>query len=138
ASALHEYKARKKKDGSASKRREVKRTRSGAPMTIGLDRCYNLVAGYTSDRIDAACVANIEALLEIRDSATHFVAADALLRKTLTEVSLAAVRNYVTAAQAWFGVGFSDLNIASIPISFDLDQMEVEAVAKKSPEAVVR
>lgn len=138
ASALHEFKPRKKKDGSASKLKEVKRTRSGAPMTIGLDRCWKLVSNYPKDRIDASCIANLEALVEIRDSATHFVATDALLRKTLTEISLASVRNYVIAAQSWFSVSFSDLNIASIPISFDLDQKEVDAVAKKSPDAVAR
>jgi hypothetical protein len=138
ASALHEFKPRKKKDGSASKLKEVKRTRSGAPMTIGIDRCWKLVSGYSKDRLDSACIANIEALLEIRDNATHFVAADAQLRKTLAEISLGAVRNYVLAAQSWFGISFSDLNIASIPISFDLDQKEVEAVAKKSSAAVVK
>lgn len=138
ANAIHEFRYRKKKDGSASKLKEVKRTRSMAPMTIGIDRCWKLVAGYSNDQIDQACIANIEALLEIRDSATHFVATDTLLRKKLTEISMAAVRNYVTAAQAWFKLSFSDLNIASIPISFDLDQKEVDAVAKKSSDAVTK
>lgn len=138
ASALHEYRQRKKKDGTPSKFREVKTTRSGAPMTIGIDRCWNLVSNYSKHRIDAHCIANIEALMEIRDSATHFVATDAMLRKKLTEISLAAVRNYVEAAQSWFSISFSDLNIASIPISFDLDQKEVDAVAKKSAEAVTK
>lgn len=138
ASAIHEFKQRKKKDGTASKLKEVKRTRCGASMTIGIDRCWKLIATYPKDRIDAHCIANIEALMEIRDSATHFLATNALLRKSLTEISLAAVRNYVTAAQAWFKISFSDLNIASIPISFDLDQKEVEAVAKKSSDAVTK
>jgi hypothetical protein len=137
-SCLYEFRPRRKKDGSASKLTEIKKTRSGAPMTIGLDRAYNLVAGYAQHRVDQPCIANIEALLEIRDSATHFVAPNALLKKTLTEISLASVRNYVIAAQQWFGVTFSDLNIASIPLSFDLDQKEVEAVAHKSSDAVVR
>lgn len=136
--ALHELKPRRKKDGNPSKLKEVKRTRSGAPMTIGIDRCWKLVSGYSTDRIDEHCIANIEALVEIRDSATHFVAGDVLLRKKLTEIALGAVRNYVIAAQSWFGISFSDLNIASIPISFDLDQKEVDAVAKKSSEAVTR
>jgi hypothetical protein len=138
ASALFELKPRKKKDGNPSKLKEFKRTRSGAPMTIGIDRCWKLVSGYANDRVDESCIANIEALVEIRDSATHFVATDALLHKKLTEISLAAVRNYVTAAQAWFKVSFSDLNIASIPISFDLDQKVVDAVAKKSSDAVTK
>ena len=138
ASALHEFKPRKKKDGTASKLKEIKRTRSGAPMTIGIDRCCKLISNYATDRIDMSCIANIEALVEIRDSATHFVATNVLLRKKLTEISMAAVRNYVIAAQSWFNLSFSDLNIASVPISFDLDQKEVEAVAKKSSDAVTK
>jgi hypothetical protein len=107
-------------------------------MIIGIDRCLKLVSGYSKDRVDHSCIANVDALLEIRDSATHFVATNALLRKKLTEISLGSVRNYVTAAQAWFKLSFSDLNIASIPISFDLDQKEVDAVAKKSFDAVTK
>ncbi len=41
------------------------------------------------------------------------------------------------AAQSWFGVSFSDLNIASIPLSFSLEQEELEAIAKKSPKMVL-
>lgn len=93
----------------------LKRTCSSAPMTIGIDRCWKLVSGCAKDRVDEACVATIDALLQIRDSATHFVAIDALLRNELTEHSPAAVRDYVTAAQPWFGISFSDLDIASIP-----------------------
>jgi hypothetical protein len=138
ASCLYEFKPRRKKDGGASKLKEIKKTRSGAPMTIGLERAYNLVSGYKRHRVDQSCIANIEALLEIRDSATHFVASDVLLKKALTEISLAAVRNYVIASQQWFGITFSDLNIASVPLSFDLDQKEVEAIAHKSSDVVVR
>ncbi len=94
------------------------------------------MASYPKDSIDLQGIANIEALMEIRDNATHFIVADARLRKKLSEISLAAVRNYVIAAHHWFGITFSDLNIASIPLSFDLDQKEVEAVAKKSSTMV--
>ena len=136
--ALYEYRPRKKKDGLPSKARERKLTRAGLPMTLGLERAYNLVSGYSERRIDTTCIQNIEALLEIRDSATHFTASDALLSKALTEIALAAVKNYVVALQSWFQVSFSDLNIASIPLSFSLDQTELEAVAKKSSLVVSR
>lgn len=138
ASVLYEKQTKKKRDGSLSKVRSVKLTRSGLPFTIGIDRAYNLVSGYAKNGVDAPCIQNIEALLEIRDSATHFVVRSTLLNKKLTEISLAAVRNYVIAAQKWFAVSFSDLNIASIPISFSLDQKEIEAVAKKPTPAVAR
>lgn len=137
-SSLWELQPRRKKDGQASKLKEYKRNRSGTPLTIGLERAYNLVAGFSQHRVDQNCIANIEALVGIRDNATHFVVEDASLRKALTEIALAAVRNYVLAAQEWFNVTFSDLNIASMPLSFDLDHKQVEAVAHKQPEAVSR
>ena len=43
---------------------------------------------------------------------------------------MAAVKNYVVASQKWFGVTYSDLNIASIPLSFHLDQPDLVAAAK--------
>lgn len=137
-SALWELQPRRKKDGQASKLKAYKRNRSGTPLTIGLERAYSIVAGYPRHRVDKNCIANIEALIGIRDNATHFVVSDAALRKGLTEISLAAVRNYVLAAQDWFNVSFSDLNIASMPLTFDLDHKQVEAVAHKSPEHVTR
>ena len=137
-SSLWELQPRRKKDGEASKLKAYKRNRSGTPLTIGLERAYGLVSGYPQHRIDRNCIANIEALVGIRDNATHFVVHDAALRKTLTEIALASVRNYVLAAQDWFNVSFSDLNIASMPLTFDLDHKQVEAVAHKPAEAVSR
>ena len=138
AAVLYEKCAKKKLDGTPSKKKAVKLTRSGLPYTIGLDRAYSIVSMYAKNRVDEACIKNIEAMLEIRDSATHFAVKHPNLSKMLTEISLAAVRNYVMATQKWFGVSFSDLNIASIPMSFDLDAHGVEAVAKKASAAVTK
>jgi hypothetical protein len=88
--------------------------------------------------LEPVAAANITALLDIRDHATHFIASDAMLRKKLTELSLAAVKNYVLASQKWFKVSYADLNLAAIPISFGLDQKQVEAVAKAPPAEVTR
>ena len=51
---------------------------------------------------------------------------------------MAAVKNYVLASQKWFKVSYADLNLAAIPISFGLDQKQVEAVAKAPPAEVTR
>jgi EC042_2821-lke REase len=76
--------------------------------------------------------------LEIRDNAVHFINKNAQLKKALAEISMACVRNYVLAAQKWFSVSFDDLNMATIPITFDLDQGGMEAVAKKPSAAVTK
>lgn len=135
---LHLYEYKVKLDGTKSKVKYRKRNKTGAFITIGIDKSMKIVSSYANNSIDNLCCNNIDTLLLIRDSSTHFVSTDALLKKALTEVSLAAVKNYVVAAQKWFQVSFSDLNIATIPISFDLDQKEVEAVAKKRSEAVAK
>jgi hypothetical protein len=138
ASCLYERQLQRNSKGAMSKVKVIKRTHSGLPYTIGIDKACNITSGYRKNGIDAACIANIEALVEIRNSATHFIVKNPLLNKALTEISLAAVKNYVVAIQKWFGIGFSDLNIASIPISFDLDKKGMEAVAKKPAAAVAQ
>jgi hypothetical protein len=80
---------------------------------------------------------NINALIEVRDLATHFVAHSPLRKRTLGELARAAVKKYVVASQKWFGVTYSDLNIASIPLSFHLDQPDLVAAAKSPPAYVV-
>ncbi len=136
--SIHEMVHKLKKNKTPSKKKVVKITGAGLPFTISIDKACNLCAGYPTDRLDPACAQNIEALLVIRDSATHFVVKSALLNHTLAEISLASVRNYVIAAQQWFNVTFDDLNIASIPLSFALDKKDIEAVAKKQPATVLK
>jgi hypothetical protein len=94
----------KLKSGEYGKRTTVKKTRFGSPYTIGIFEAGKIVQGYKKDNLDSAALANITTLLDIRDHATHFVASDVNLRKTLAELSLAAVKNYVVASQRWFKV----------------------------------
>jgi hypothetical protein len=137
-SCLYERQPKRKKNGEPSKVKQLKLSRSGLPLTIGIERAWNIVSGYKKNSIDPACIANIGSLLEMRDSATHFVARSPILDRRFAELSLAAVKNYVVAIQKWFGAGFSELNIATIPISFDLTHKSLEAVAKKPATAVTK
>ena len=137
-SSLHAYSFKKKKDGKPGKKKEFRFTRSKLHYTISLSTCCETVRAYAVDAIDEPCIQNIDALVEMRDSAVHFVANNQRLRKVLAELSLASVRNYVIASQKWFDLSFSDLNIASIPVTFDLDQEGVEAIARKPGAAVAK
>ncbi len=127
----------KTNEETGRKRNTQKTARSGAPMTIGIEKCLNLVRSMP-DGLDSACAMNIETLMEVRDNATHFVNDDVMLKKVITEIVLASVKNYVIAAQRWFGMSFSDLNISTIPLSFDLDQRVAEAVARRSSEDSIK
>jgi len=89
----------KLKNGKYGKRRKVRLTRYGSPHTIGIVEACNLVQGYKKDNLEGVAAAKITALLDIRGHATHFVASNASRRKTLAELSLAAVMNYIIASQ---------------------------------------
>ncbi len=128
----------KLKNGKYGKRTKLRLTRYGSPHTIGIVEARNLVQSYKKDNLGDVAAANIMAMLDIRDHSTHFVTSDVNLRKTLAELSLAAVRNYIIASQKWFNVSYADLNLAAIPISFALNQTHSEAVAKGAPTKVAR
>ncbi len=91
-SAIYTYEPVMKKDGKPGKRVKPRLTHFNHPHTISIYECWNRCAGYRKNRVDAACIANLEALLEIRDSATHFVVNNPVLTKKLTEIALAALR----------------------------------------------
>ena len=137
-SSVYAHDSVKLKNGKNGKRKKVRFTRCGSPYTIGIVEARNLVQSYKKDNLEDAAAANITTLLDIRDHATHFVASNASLQKTLAELSLAAVRNYIIASQKWFKVTYADLNLAAIPISFSLNQTHSEAVAKATPAEVIR
>lgn len=126
------------KNGTHGTRLVKKLTKFKTPHTISIMAAMALVMGYPKNGLDATAAANIMALLDIRDHATHFMATGGIFKKTLAELSLAAVKNYVIASQDWFGVSYADLNLAAIPISFMLNQPQMEAVAKSSSSEVAK
>ena len=128
----------KLKNGKHGKRLVNKLTRYGSPYTISITDARDIVQGYSKDHLEPIVAANITALLDIRDHATHFVASSTTLQMTLNELSLAAVRNYIIMSQKWFGMTYADLNLAAIPISFSLNQTKLEAVAKSHSVEVAR
>ncbi|MBT7617178.1 MAG: DUF3644 domain-containing protein [Calditrichaeota bacterium] len=62
------YEHPKKKDGSRSKARVIKRNRSGQPMTIDIFSALKKLTNQLPNNLRD----NIEAMVEIRDNAIHF------------------------------------------------------------------
>jgi hypothetical protein len=60
-----------------------------------------------------------------------------MLKKAVVELGIACVRNYIVYSQTWFGISFSEFRIATLPISFDLDQKTVEAAALRSSKEAI-
>ncbi|MDE0461023.1 MAG: DUF3644 domain-containing protein [Caldilineaceae bacterium] len=107
----------KKKDGTKSKRQRIKRTRAKIPFTLGLD--YLAKKLVEQNHLDSLAYANIEALLELRDTSVHFYHQSEMeLALSLQEVGAACLRNFVLAVKEWFDRDLSDCGFFLIPLSF--------------------
>lgn len=105
-----------KKDGSASKRQKVKLTRSGNPFTQTLG--YLSKQLMTAGAVHANVGRNIDALVEIRDSAVHFYNSDPSFSRRLQEICTASVKNYAELVREWFDAGLDSYNFYTMPLSF--------------------
>jgi hypothetical protein len=95
-----------------------KRNRSGNTTTISLLRALDVVRQYKTDNVDQACTENLHLLMEIRDNAVHFVNVSARLGQRVQEVGAASLRNYMRAAERWFGYDFTRYNFYLMPLAF--------------------
>ena len=82
---LHIYATRELAPGRQSKKRYVKRNRTGNKMTIGIDACIVLLE---AERIAVPepVKKNLAALAEVRDNAIHFINASPQLSKQVLEI----------------------------------------------------
>ena len=116
--AVYVQEARRKKDGSKSKLMQFKRNRSGQALTINLDRAAELVRNLGADGIDTLCIANLRLLQSIRDSAIHLYNVGPDLERRIYRIGAAALKNFVTAYEAWFGSGLDRYNLYLLPLAF--------------------
>jgi hypothetical protein len=105
--SLYVLEERLKLDGSKSKKFRVKVTRSGNPFTQSLD--YIAKKLIESKVFDVKGWANLEALLEMRDSSIHFYNRSGPFSMRLQEIGAASLKNFVAACKSWFG---RDLSIS--------------------------
>jgi hypothetical protein len=88
------------RQGSGPRRRRIKKTRAGNPMTHSLDY---LAEKLRENRVLAENVCrNLQILTELRDSAVHFYYDNSEFEKRLHEIGAAAVTNFYAALRAWF------------------------------------
>ena len=115
-----------KMDGSKSTRIRIKRNRSGNPLTYDL--------GYLSRKLvekkhlTSNAQKNIEILLEIRNSSSHFYNSSREFSNKLQPIGAACVKNFVSFMYEWFYRDLSEFNLYLMPLSF---------VAPTTTEAVV-
>lgn len=115
---LRIYEPRTLKTGKRSTRLYLRRNRAGNPHTIGLFKAITDLEKDHGIGLDSALRANLEALVEIRDNAVHFINAGPRLAQRVLEVGTAAVRNFMECARLWFDRRMDGYAMYLLPIGF--------------------
>ncbi|AWB34713.1 DUF3644 domain-containing protein [Orrella marina] len=131
-STLYVMEPRTKKDGTKSKKLRVKETRSGNPFTHSIDFLAKKLIETKS--FDANAWANIQALLELRDSSIHFYNRSGAFPLRLQEIGAASLKNFVAVTKAWFGRDMSEFNFYLMPLSFVTLPQQTAAVVLNQEE----
>ncbi len=131
-SSLYAMEARTKKDGTKSHKLKIKPTRSGNPFTHSLDFLAKKLV--ESKAFDEHAWANIQALLEMRDSSIHFYNRSGAFPVRLQEIGTASLKNFVAATKSWFGRDMSEFNFYLMPLSFIALPQQTEGVVLNHEE----
>lgn len=115
---LYKYERRETKSGRPSKKLYLRRNRTGNVHTIGLRRVIAKLENVRSVRLSPAVKRNIDALVEIRDNAVHYLNASPQLAKQILEIGTASVRNFVELVKVWFAHDLSHYHLYLMPIGF--------------------
>lgn len=127
------YETRKTRKGTPSKKRYLKKNRSGNALSISLSACIEVLDG-SETKLPKEIKSNLMALIEIRDNSIHYVTTNKILSKQIQEISSAAVKNFVLIAKDWFNHDFSsELNVL-LPLSFISPKTEIEAITVSPDE----
>lgn len=121
-----------RQEKSGQTRSRYKRTRSGNPLTHGLDYLANKMVD--QNVLDRKARQNLEALTELRDIAIHFYHRSPALAEHLQEVGMACLKNFVSAVQDWFAEDLSRFNFYLMPLSFVGPPSVLEAVPLNKEE----
>jgi len=104
------------KDGSKSKKKRIKLTRSGNPFTHSIDYIGDKLV--QKGELDKTVMDNINALIELRDSAIHFYNYSMKFNIRIQELGTATLKNYVSLYKLWFNRDLSAYNFYLMPLSF--------------------
>jgi hypothetical protein len=106
-----------------------KKNRSGNPLTIDVNASINKIA------LDATASENIKALIEIRDSVTHFFYDEALVL-IIFSLGVASLKNYQKLVKSWFNRSLLEYNFHILPLAFSYDFRKLSMLElEDKPEA---
>lgn len=127
--SLYVYETRIKNDGSKTSKLYIKYNRSGNPMTIGLMAAMAKIENAANSNLPVNVRRNLEALLEVRDNASHYINVSPRLSNEILEVATAAIQNCFIVIHSWFHRDLSDSISLFLPLGFMRGASELSAVA---------
>jgi hypothetical protein len=111
-------------------KRKWKKTRTGNPLTLDIGAAMQRLT------LDPIVIENLVSLMEIRDTAVHFVNADSLPYVVFT-LAVAALKNYQHLCKQWFSHSLADYHFFIMPLSFTHDFRTFSSLdVRKSPPVV--
>ena len=102
---------------TGGRRPRYKKTRSGAKMTHGVE--YLAKKLVETGKLHRGVVNNLEAMIEFRDTAVHFYHRSPAIAERVLELGLACVKNFVSAANDWFGEDLSQFKTYIMPLTLN-------------------
>ena len=130
--SLYVMEPRSKLDGTKSKKLQIKLTRSGNPFTHSLDFLAKKLV--EAGAFDSNAWANLQLLLEMRDSSIHFYNLSGAFPVRLQEIGTASLKNFVAATNSWFGRDMSEFNFYLMPLSFITLPQQSDAIVLNHEE----
>lgn len=110
----------------ADKTKTFKLNRSGNPLTHNLSSLAKKLV--ERKHLTQNTLANIEMLLEIRDSSIHFYNTSREFSNKLQTIGAASIQNFASLAQEWFCCDLSKFDFHLMPLSFIALPTQTEAV----------
>lgn len=130
--SIYCYKPYINKNGEKSKKKKVlDRNRTNNPKSISIYEALNRLNSL--HELPSKLKDNIEALIEFRDNAIHFINMKDLL-KPLQELGFACIKNYVQVLKDWQTKrSLSKYNLYLMPLAYVDNKIDVDSAS--SPEA---
>jgi hypothetical protein len=132
--SIYIYEQRTTQSGQKSCRQYIRRNRAGNPHTLGLGKLISVLDNDESTRLAPAIKGNLDALVEIRDNAVHYMNASPQLAKQVLEVGNASLRNFIELAGRWFALDLSEYSLYLMPIGFIVLPGSARAIVPSSDE----
>lgn len=129
---IYVYKAYVNSNGmKSSKKKVLDRNRTGNPKSISIFEAMKRL--WDKKELPEAVKANVEALIELRDNAIHFINLNPLI-KPVQELGFACIKNFITIIKRWQPKsGIGNYNLFLMPLAYlDSKMLATGALTKES------